>query len=405
MKAAGDPRKGTVRVDERRLDLLLDTIGELVVAEASLDRLVGLEAPASEELAAQMVSLGRIGRQLQELATSLRMVAVRTTFRRMARLVRDLARADGKQVECELIGEDVEIDKQVVDGLGDALVHLVRNAVDHGVETPERRRARARPETARISLSARHESGRVVIDVADDGPGLDLDAIVEKARENGAIGPEDTPSADAAALLIFSPGLSTAGAVTDISGRGVGMDAVKRAVEDLRGTVGVTSTPGDGTTITLTLPLTLALIDGMVVRVGTERFIVPALSVLRTVTPTPGDVTTVFGTGEALGTREGIVPLVRLAELFSRGDAPQARDGDDVVLLVSAGSVIGGLVVDEVIGHQQIVIKPLGEALGEVDGVAGAAILPDGRVGLVLDVHALTRTAHSPHTNEEERPR
>jgi len=233
----------------------------------------------------------------------------------------------------------------------------------------------------------------VVITVSDDG-GLDADAIVARAREHGIFGGTDVEAPEQAPSLIFTPGLSTAATVTEISGRGVGMDAVKTAVDNLRGTIVVTSSRGQGTTVTLTLPLTLALIDGMVVRVGAERYIVPALSVVRIVSLDPSRVSLVLGRGEALDTREGIVPLLRLRELLAPG-TDEPGDHTRLGLIVTDGSAMAGLVVDELIGHQQIVIKSLGAGLGRVDGIAGASILPDGRVGLIIDVHALVRTTHS----------
>jgi two-component system chemotaxis sensor kinase CheA len=383
----------TVRVDEERLDHLVDTIGELVIAQASVGQSARDLADIPEALAAQLARLDKISRQLQQMATSMRMVSLRTTLRRMARLVRDLAHDSGKQVDCVLVGEDIELDKTIVDSIGDPLIHLVRNAVDHGIEDdPAARRRAGKPETATVTISVRHLGGSTVIEVADDGRGLDGNAIARRAREVGLLAKDETPGAEAVPLFIFEPGFSTAKQVTSVSGRGVGMDVVKREVDALRGTVGIDSEPERGTTISMTLPITLAIIDGMVVRVGTERYIVPALSVVRTVCVEPADVTVVLGEGETITTAYGIVPLLRLRQLFDIRQEDGA-EADRLVTLVSDGSAMTGLVVSELLGQQQIVIKGLGTGLGDVPGVSGAAIMPDGRIGLILDIHGIVRLA------------
>jgi two-component system, chemotaxis family, sensor kinase CheA len=383
----------TVRVDEERLDQLVDTIGELVIAQASVGQSARGLTDIPEALAAQLARLDKISRQLQQMATSMRMVSLRPTLRRMARLVRDLAHDSGKHVDCVLIGEDIELDKTIVDSIGDPLIHLVRNAVDHGIEDdPAARRRAGKPETASVTISVRHLGGSTVIDVADDGRGLDREAIARRARETGLLAQNEIPAADAVPLFIFEPGFSTAGRVTAVSGRGVGMDVVKREVDALRGTIGIDSEPGQGTTISMTLPITLAIIDGMVVRVGTERYIVPALSVVRTVCVEPSDVTVVLGKGETITTAYGIVPLLRLRQLFDITQEDEA-EADRLVTLVSDGSAMTGLVVSELLGQQQIVIKGLGTGLGDVPGVSGAAIMPDGRIGLILDIHGIVRLA------------
>lgn len=390
-----DAHPSTMRVDEERLDLLLDAIGELVIAEASATQLAAEATAGPEILAAHMGRLGKISRQLQEMAISMRMVPLRTTLHRMARLVRELARDSGKKIDCTLVGEEIELDKSVVDGIGDPLLHLVRNAVDHGVEAPERRRAAGKPPAGQITISAQHLGGSMVITVADDGTGLDREAIVAKARERGVIGAAETPSPEAVPALVLAPGFSTAGVVTEVSGRGVGMDVVKKAVDGLRGTVGITSEPGRGTTVKLTLPLTLAIIDGMVIKVRGERYIVPTLSIVRMISIEPSQIDLVLGRAESLDTSGGIVPLVRLSRLFGGEDGRAEEGYDRLVLLVSDGTGTTGLVVSEVLGQQQIVIKPLGAGLGAVPGISGAAILPDGCVGLILDVPAIVRLAHN----------
>jgi two-component system, chemotaxis family, sensor kinase CheA len=403
--AAAAKVRGTVHVDEDRLDRLLDIIGELVIAEASVSQSVRTLAGASDTVATDFNRLDKISRQLQEMATSMRMVPFRTTMRRMARLVRDLSRESGKRVKCVLEGEEIELDKHVVDRIADPLIHLVRNAVDHGIEADLYERVRAgKPKVATVRLSARHAGGRIVIEVADDGRGIDAAAVVRKAREMGIVGPDETPSPEAVPQLIFAPGFSTARMVTGVSGRGVGMDVVKRVVDGLLGSIAIISTPGQGTLIRLTLPLTLAIIDGMLVRVGSERYIIPALSIVRSLRLEPHDVTGVLGQAEMLSTQHGLVPLVRLARLFATdgdsrdaaGPEATAAKDDDLVTIVSEadGSSLTGLVVSELLGQQQIVMKSLGTGLGEVPGVSGAAILPDGTVGLIIDVQQTVRLAH-----------
>jgi two-component system, chemotaxis family, sensor kinase CheA len=392
--------RGTVHVDEERLDRLLETIGELVIAEASVGQSLQALPGAAESVAAQFSHLDKISRQLQEMATSMRMVTFRTTLRRMARLVRDLSRESGKDVRCVLEGEEIELDKHVVEGINDSLIHLVRNAVDHGIEDDPQERVRAgKPATATVRISATHTGGRIIIEVADDGRGIDKRAVVNKARDLGLIGPDETPSPEAVMQLVFSPGFSTARKVTGVSGRGVGMDVVKRTAEGLLGSCAVTSTLGQGTSARLTLPLTLAIIDGMIVRVGGERYIIPALSIVRSLRMDEKDVTGVLGRAEMLPTPQGLVPLVRLAQLFAsngRGHEDDTEVRDDLVTIVSEadGSSLTGLVVSELVGQQQIVMKSLGVGLGEIQGVSGAAILPDGTVGLVIDVQQTVRLAH-----------
>jgi two-component system chemotaxis sensor kinase CheA len=392
--------RSSVHVDEERLDLLLETIGELVIAEASVSQAVASLPGAAEAVVARLSRLDKISRQLQDMSTSMRMVSFGTTMRRMARLVRDLARESGKPVQCVLEGEEIELDKHVVEGMTDSLVHLVRNAVDHGVETDPEERVRAgKPRAATVRISARHASGRIVIDVQDDGRGIDPDAVIARAREIGILGPEETPAPEAVAHLLFTPGFSTSRTVTGVSGRGVGMDVVKRTAEALMGTVALTSSPGEGTTVRLTLPLTLAIIDGMLVRVGDERYIIPALAIVRSQRLEPGSLTGVLGRSEMLATPQGLVPIIRLRDLFAGGAADPGREDDggpdDICTIVAAadGSAFAGLVVTELLGQHQIVMKSLGAGLGDVTGVSGAAILADGTVGLVIDVQQTVRIA------------
>ena len=380
-----------MRVEEARLDALLDTIGEMVIAESMVS--AGWHNGMDETaVAAQIDRLDKISRELQQMATSLRMVPLKATFRRMGRLVRDLAHKAGKQVEFTVTGEDTELDKTVVDRISDPLIHALRNAVDHGVESPEARRAAGKPDVARVELRAYHAGGAIHIEVSDDGHGLDRARILARAVEQGLITADDQPDEDALFDLIFQPGFSTADEVTDVSGRGVGMDVVRRAVEELRGHTELRSVPGQGTTLSVRLPITLAIIDGMVARVGNERYIIPMLSIERSVRPTADQVTTVGGRAEMLTLDDGILPVLRLHRLFNTPDAENdAMKG--VVIIVSDNGVRAGLLACELLGQQQTVIKPLGEGLPVQPGITGGAIMPDGRVGLILDAAGLVRLA------------
>lgn len=383
-----------VRVDEERLDLLLDTIGELVIAEAMVSESARTDSDTWLALGEKFSRLDKITRELQEMATSLRMVPLKGTFGRMARLVRDLGQKADKQVELVVEGEDTELDKAMVDLIYDPLVHLVRNAMDHGLETADERVAADKAPKGKLTLRAYHAGGSVCVEVEDDGRGLNSEAILEKARKQGLISEDASLSQRDALDLVFLPGLSTASEITDISGRGVGMDVVKRAAEGLRGTVDVSTTPGQGTRFTLRLPLTLAIIDGMVLRVGSERYVLPTLVIQRSLRPEVKDVSTVLGRGEVLATSEGMVPLVRLARLFDVAEA-DVDPTEGIVVLVGENGARAGLVASEIIGQQQTVIKPLGDGVGNTPGVSGGAIMPDGNVGLILDVSGLVRLAHS----------
>ncbi|MCC7140937.1 MAG: chemotaxis protein CheA [Candidatus Eisenbacteria bacterium] len=386
--------KETVKVDADRLDRLVDMIGELVIAESMVSQSPEIAALNSLSLARQVGQLDKITRELQEMATSLRMVPLRSTFQKMARLVRDLARKTGKNVDFVTAGEETELDKTVVDGISDPLVHMVRNAVDHGIETDPADRARlGKSSSARVELRAFHKGGNIYIQLEDDGRGMDKDAILAKGKERGLVRDGDVLSERDIFNLIFAPGLSTAKKLTEVSGRGVGMDVVKKSIDQLRGQVEIRSQVGKGTIFTIKLPLTLAIIDGMVVRVGHERYIIPTLSVVRSLRPKPEQVSSVFDRGELLNLAEGLVPLVRLGRTFEVPEAISDPLRGLVVVIEDDGKPIC-LLVDELLGQQQIVIKNLGEALGRMPGISGSAIMADGRVGLIIDVGGLVRLAH-----------
>jgi two-component system chemotaxis sensor kinase CheA len=322
----------------------------------------------------------------------------------MARLVRDLAAQQQKQVQLVVDGEETELDRNIVEELSDPLVHMIRNAVDHGIEMPAERVSRGKPAAGTIRLSAAHQRGGIVIEVRDDGKGLDRDRILAKARERGLVKPNASLSETEIFALIFAPGFSTAEIVTDVSGRGVGMDVVRRNIEKLRGKVEIQSIPGRGTTFTIVLPLTLAIIDGMLVGVGDDRYIIPTLSVRESFRPRPGMVTTVHERGEVVSVRGKLTPVLRLGDhLGTPGRAVDPTQG--IIVVVESGDAARGLLVDQLLGKQEVVIKSLGETFRRQELLAGAAILGDGRVGLILDVDTLVKCQRANHpANGEHSP-
>ena len=383
--------KETVKVEAERLDRLLDAIGELVIAESMIFQNPELKTRRSPALSHQMAQLDKITRELQKMGTSLRMVPIRPVFQKMARLVRDLSRKGGKEVEFVASGEETELDKTVVDKIGDPLIHMVRNSVDHGIEPDAAARIEAgKPAQARVGLRAFQKGGSVCIQIHDDGRGLNREAILRKARERGLLKDDGASLSDQDVWrFIFEAGFSTAARVTEISGRGVGMDVVRRNIEELRGRIEIESRSGEGTTFSIWLPLTLAIIDGMIVRLGAERFVFPTLSILRIVPLVPEEIRTVEGRGEMLLLQGELVPILSLEGILP-GRAAAAGDRG-LVIIVETGGSKAGVRVDELLGQQQVVIKGLGETLNQVPGLAGGAILSDGTVGLILDVDGLIR--------------
>lgn len=387
--------KEAMRVDAERLDRLIDTIGELVIAESMVSQSPDVRNNLTVKLAKDLDHLDKISRELQEIGMSLRMMPVRPVFQKMARLVRDLAKKTNRQIEFVMTGEDTELDKNVVDRIGDPLVHMVRNAVDHGIEdSAEARRAVGKPEVGRIELHAFHRGGSIVIEIKDDGKGLDKQRILQKAYDRGLLREGEVPPDRDIYNLIFEPGFSTAKQVTDISGRGVGMDVVRRNVEELRGTCEIQSEPGKGSDFSIKLPLTLAIIDGMVVSCGSEHYIIPTLSVVRLVRPQEADISQVFDRGEMLAFADEHLPLVRLHRLFNLPDARTVATDAVVVVVEDEGKRLGVL-ADDLLGQQSIVIKSLGESMQDTPGVAGAAIMANGNVALILDVAGLNKLARS----------
>jgi two-component system chemotaxis sensor kinase CheA len=384
------PGAGTVRVDTRKLDGLVDLVGELVVAQSLVTQSPELTGIGSSQLARSLAQLRGITSDLQRTAMALRMVPVGATFRRMARLVRDLSVELGKQIDLELVGEETELDRNLVEVLADPLVHMIRNSADHGIEAPAARAAAGKPAAGTITLRASHQGGCIVIRVEDDGRGLAAERILAKAVERGLVAPGVSLSREEILDLIFQPGFSTAEQVTGLSGRGVGMDVVRRGLESIRGTVEVESVEGRGTAFTLTVPLTLAIIEGLIVGVGGRRYILPTLSVRESFRPAAEAVVTVMGRGEAIEVRGRLTPLVRLGRLLD-APPPHREPGDGIVILVESGPDRRCLLVDELLGKQEVVIKSLGEMFEARTCFAGAAILGDGQVGLILDTSAIVK--------------
>jgi two-component system chemotaxis sensor kinase CheA len=382
------PAAGAVKVDTAKLDYLVDMVGEMVIADSMLRNNPELAVLKSTGVLRALTQLGRMTSEVQKTAMSMRMVTMSQLFQKMARLVRDLSRKHGKQVELDTFGEDTELDRNIVEELGDPLMHMVRNAIDHGIETPQARQAAGKGPTARVTLRAAHRGGHICLEISDDGRGLDKDKIVAKAREKGLIESADRLSENEIFNLIFEPGFSTAAQVTDTSGRGVGMDVVRNKIQQLRGRVEIQSTPGSGSTFVLKLPLTLAIIDGLVVGVGKERYIVPVFTVKEMLRPSEDTISTVENRDEMALVRGRLYPVVRLSRRFHV--APRSEEPTESVLIIaeSAGKDFC-LMVDEVIGKQEVVIKSLGETMKRIQGVAGGAILGDGRVGLILDMEGI----------------
>ena len=385
----------TIKVDARRLDYLVDTIGEMVIAEAMVRQsFIGTDAERAR-VPQILGQLDKITRELQELAMSLRMVPVRSAFQRMARLARDTSKKLNKPIDFVTAGDDTELDKTVVDVIGDPLVHMVRNAVDHGLEaTPADRVAAGKPEKGRIELRARHQGGSILIEICDDGRGMDRDVILNKAIERGIVQENDTLSDHEVYNLIFEPGLSTAKQVSDVSGRGVGLDVVKKNIQSLRGKVEISSTPGQGSVFSIRLPLTLAIIEGMVVRSAGQRYIIPTLSITRMIRHNDKEIATVLRRDEMLQIGGDLIPLFHLSRIFGQGQGqghsqPQAPSENSEIVVVEDEGRDYALVIDEILGQQQIVIKPLGEMFKQASGVSGGAIMPDGKVGLILDIAGL----------------
>ncbi|MBW2605028.1 MAG: chemotaxis protein CheA, partial [Deltaproteobacteria bacterium] len=374
-----------VKVDTKKLDNLVDLTGELVIAQSMLRQNPVILDAKNQLLIHNMRQLNQITADLQTTAMSMRMVPIKNTFQKMVRLVRDLAKNSGKEVNLKMSGEDTEIDRNVVDELYEPMVHMIRNSVDHGIETPKGRKNSGKNKKGEIHLLAYHQGGNIVVEISDDGRGLDKERIIEKAKANRLITDESELADDEIYNLIFQPGFSTAKQVTDISGRGVGMDVVKKAIEKLKGRVEINSIPGQGSTFIIRLPLTLAIIEGMLVRVGNERYVIPALAIRESFRPTKEQYSTVEGKGEIILSRGKVTHLVRLDRIFNVKN--HSKDPwEALIVTVEYDGQQMCLLIDELLGKEEVVIKSLGETFKDTKGIAGGAIMGDGRVGLILDM-------------------
>src|SRR5262245_21692845 len=388
MPARPEDGHSTVKVSTQKLDSLVDLVGELVIAQSILAEDQIVLRSADDRLNRQMAHVKRIASELQRHTMSMRMVPIRQTFQKMARHVRDLSKRSGKPVDLVQIGEETELDRKVVEHITDPLMHMIRNTVDHGIEAADVRAAAGKPATSRLRLSAFHQAGYIVIEIEDDGAGLDTEKILKKAIGLGLASDDEALAPADIHQLIFLPGFSTAEKVTEISGRGVGMDVVRRNVDALRGAIDVRTVAGQGTTFTLRLPLTLATVDGLVLSVGGERFVIPTFAVRESLRPSADQVHTVRGSACLIQIRERLIPVLHLGETFSIASARPAVADATVVVLEDGGRPLA-LVVDELVGKQEVVIKTLGEMFRGIRGVAGGAILGDGRIGLILDASGL----------------
>jgi two-component system, chemotaxis family, sensor kinase CheA len=401
-RASGARLRETVKVDLERIDSVVEMIGELIIVESMVVSAPEIAGLSSLKLRDYLGQLSKISRDLQGVAMRMRMIPVRGVFQKMARLTRDLSHKTGKAVELLQLGEGTEMDRSMVERIEDPLVHMIRNAMDHAIESVDERRAAGKPDVGTIRLSAQHEGGSIAIEIADDGRGLRREAIMAKARQRGLVGESaDQLSDEEVFALIFLPGFSTADKVSELSGRGVGMDVVKRSIEAMRGRIVTRSTPGVGTTFKLVLPLTLAIIDGMLVSCADETYVIPSLAIVESLQVSGAMVRTLAHRGELLQVRGEILTLVRLRRLCGITGPEPTPEESGVVIIESAGRKIA-LLVDEVVTQQQIVIKPLSSGLGNTDLLVGAAILSDGRVGLILNVDRLGAEPSGPRPRQHD---
>ena len=390
-KKSASAEGGSIRVSVEKIDALINLVGELVITQSMLGRFgEHIDLSDIEDLRDGLGQLERNSRELQETAMQIRMLPISSSFNRFPRLIRDLSGKLNKKVELKITGENTELDKTVLEKIGDPLVHLVRNSLDHGLETPEIRRANGKPETGVIELNAYHEGGNIVIEVVDDGAGLNKDRILSKAIEKNVISKDENLTDQEIYNLIFQAGFSTAEVVSDVSGRGVGMDVVRRNINDLGGNVYIDSRPGRGSILTIRLPLTLAIIDGQLVRVDDQIYVIPIMSISESLQLDPSLVSRYKGKADLYKLREEYIPILRLHDVFDNVDAhPGYGEGLMVVVEVERRRV--GLFVDELLGQQQVVIKSLENNFRKAEGFSGATILGDGTVSLILDAVGLIR--------------
>ena len=395
-KVTAEGLSNFVKIDTQKLDALIDLVGELVIAQSMVVEHPVLAQERSGDLPRHLRQLARISSDLQRNAMSLRMVPIRNTFQKMKRLVRDLASSQNKQVSLVLKGEDTELDRKIVEALAEPLIHMLRNSVDHGLEQAEERLNLGKPAQGTIEVEASHQGGGILIRIDDDGRGIDPDKVLAKAKERGLIDAEFHGNKKEILSLIFQPGFSTAETVTDVSGRGVGMDVVRGSISRLRGSIDVESNVGKGTSFRIYLPLTLAIIDGMLVGVAKQRFILPTLSIQESFRPTRAMLSSVKGRGQIVNLRGNLIPLLQLGSRLGLQDGVQ-DPSEGIVLIINSGGQPRGVVVDRLISKQEVVIKALGDTFQSQPVFSGAAIMGDGQVALILDPDALGRAEnHGP---------
>ncbi|HEY4587208.1 MAG TPA: chemotaxis protein CheA, partial [Brevundimonas sp.] len=386
----------TIRVDLERVDRLINAVGELVIQQAMLAQRVTESGLArSSDIGLGLEDLELLTREIQDSVMAIRAQPVKSVFQRMPRLVREAAEATGKKVKLVTSGEDTEVDKTVIERLSDPITHMLRNAIDHGLESPEERLAAGKPAEGTVRLAALHRSGRIVIEISDDGKGINRPRVKGIAVERGLIAEDAILSDDEIDNLIFLPGFSTATEVSDLSGRGVGMDVVRRSIQSLGGRISISSVPGKGSTFTLSLPLTLAVLDGMVVGAGEQTLVAPLAAIVESLTPNEADIHHVRGVDPVLRFREAFVPLVDVGLVMGFRDDPTALKGGVVMIVETESGQRAALLVDAIHGQRQVVIKSLESNYRHVEGVAAATILGDGRVALILDIDALVTAKRS----------
>ncbi len=399
-KKASASESGSIRVGIDKVDALINMVGELVITQSMLNQLgEDFTMDRVQKLQEGLSELEQHTRELQENVMRIRMLPISFSFNRFPRLVHDLSTKLGKKVELKVSGENTELDKTVMEKIGDPLVHLVRNSLDHGIESPEERVKKGKPETGVLHLNAYHQGGNIVIEIRDDGAGLNAERIFKKAVEKGIVNENDELPPEKIYDLIFQPGFSTAEQVSDVSGRGVGMDVVRRNIKDLGGVVDVKSDPDVGSTFSIRLPLTLAILDGQLVRIGDQTFIVPLVSIIESLQIHIGQVNSIAGGAELYKLRESYVPIIRLHEVFNvKPDNEELADG--LLVVVEGDGQQAGIFVDDLLGQQQVVIKSLESNYKKVEGLSGATILGDGTVALILDIPGLVSLSRTRSNNK-----
>jgi two-component system, chemotaxis family, sensor kinase CheA len=389
--AAKQPSSVTIRVELDKIDRVVNMVGELVIAQAMLHQVIDeLPEQTSARISNILSDLVRHTRGLKDSVMAIRAQPVSSVFQRMPRLVRELSVKTGKKVQIEMFGETTEVDKTIIERLSDPLTHIIRNSIDHGIELPEERVARGKHEEGTIRMSAEQRGGRIVIEIGDDGGGINCERVLKKAKEKGLVDPNAALTDDEICNLIFLPGFSTAETISDISGRGVGMDVVRRNIQDLGGRTTIKSEFGRGTIIQLALPLTLAVMDGLVVQVAKQTYVLPIPNIVECLRPGEDEIHRVIGAAGALNLRGDIVPLIYLADVLGVDQAMGDRTNGVVIITEASDGTRMGLIVDDLVGNQQVVIKSIEENCGTVQGIAGATILGDGHVAFILDIEMLS---------------